>query len=79
MGGFGDGTEARLYDKREMTDPGANEREKQMEAMRKAEEARKERVAKEKAIAKARDAEAKLRSEEKKARDTERLKNIWAN
>ena len=79
MSTFGDGKEARLYDQREMTDPGANEREKQAESMRKAEEARKERVAKEKAEAKAREEEAARRAKEKKARDAERLKNIWAN
>jgi hypothetical protein len=79
MSGFGDGNEARLYDKREMTDPGANEREKQAESMRKAEAARKERITKEKAVAKLREDEARQRNKDKKARDAERLKDIWAN
>ena len=79
MTGFGEGNEARLYDKREMTDPGANEREKQQESMRKAEEARKERIAREKAAQKLRDEEARAKALEKKARDAERLKNIWAS
>jgi hypothetical protein len=79
MSGFGEGNEARLYDRREMTDPGGNEKEKQLESMRKAEDARKERIAKEKAVTKARDDEARQRAAEKKARDAERLKNIWAS
>eukprot|EP00531_Pseudo-nitzschia_arenysensis_P016078 CAMPEP_0116149326 /NCGR_PEP_ID=MMETSP0329-20121206/18873_1 /TAXON_ID=697910 /ORGANISM="Pseudo-nitzschia arenysensis, Strain B593" /LENGTH=173 /DNA_ID=CAMNT_0003645603 /DNA_START=82 /DNA_END=603 /DNA_ORIENTATION=- len=87
MSGFGDGKEAYvkkgdiasdgiLSDKL-MTDPGADEKEKQRASMQKAEEARKEALAKKKAEQKERDEEAKRRAIEKKKRDKERLANIW--
>jgi len=80
MSGFGDGTEARLNSQgRSLEDPGANEKEKQIEAMRKAEEARKERLAKEKAAKAAREEEDRRRAKEKKLRDQEKLKNIWGD
>jgi hypothetical protein len=71
MSGFGEGTEARL------TSAGPSEKEKQTEAMRKAEEARQEQLQKKKAEVKAREEEDKRRALEKKARDAERLQNIW--
>ena len=79
MQGFGDGKEAILNTKGRVdrTDPGANEREKQAEAMRKAEEDRLAAKAKKKAELKALEEEANRRAAERKARDAERLKNIW--
>ena len=79
MQGFGEGTEAILNTKgrADRTDPGANEKEKQEESMRKAEEARQQAKAQKKAQQKALEEEAKRRAAEKKARDAERLKNIW--
>lgn len=71
MSGFGDGTEARL------SRDGPTEKDRQAEALRKAEENRKELAEKKKAEAKARLEEDKRRAKEKKARDAERLKNIW--
>lgn len=89
MGGFGEGNEAYVKkgaiakdgvtSDKLMTDPGADEKEKQLASMRKAEEARKEALAKKKAEQKERDDEAKRRAKEKKARDAERLKNIWSS
>ena len=87
MSGFGDGTEAfvkkgtigsdgSLQSKR-MTDPGADEKEKERSSMAKAEEARKEALAKKKAEQKEREDEDKRRAIEKKKRDKERLANIW--
>ena len=85
MGGFGEGTEA--YTKKggdmktstslNMADPGADEKEKQLASMRKAEEARKSALAQKKAVQKEREDEDKRRAKEKKERDAERLKNIW--
>jgi hypothetical protein len=77
MGGFGDGTEARLEARRELTDPGSGEKDKELAAMRKAEDARKERMKKEKEVKKERENEDKRRAMERKERDAERLKNIW--
>lgn len=87
MGGFGEGTEA--YTKKGgemktstaefMADPGADEKEKQLASMRKAEEARKDALAQKKAVQKEREAEDKRRAKEKKERDAERLKNIWSS
>jgi hypothetical protein len=71
MSGFGDGTEARL------NSAGPSEKEKQMEAMRKAEEARQGQLQKKKVEAKAQQEEDKRRAVEKKARDAERLSSIW--
>eukprot|EP00536_Pseudo-nitzschia_multiseries_P008378 jgi/Psemu1/287755/fgenesh1_pg.211_\ len=89
MSGFGDGSEAfvkkgKIANAGEvadalMTDPGADEKEKQAAAMRKAEEARKAAVAKKLADRKAAEEEAKRRAQEKKARDKERLKNMWSS
>jgi hypothetical protein len=58
-------------------DPGANEKEKQLESMQKAEESRKAALDKKKAEQKARQDEDKRRAIEKKKRDAERVKNIW--
>lgn len=79
MSGFGDGTEAYLtkQGRADRTDPGANEKEKQAVSMQKAEEARLEAKEKKKAEMKALEDEAKRRAAERKARDAERLKNIW--
>lgn len=79
MQGFGDGKEAILNTKgrEDRTDPGANEREKQLDAMRKAEDDRLAAKAKKKAELKALEEEANRRAAERKARDAERLKNIW--
>lgn len=70
--GFGEGVEAYLQE-----GGGNGEKEKQMEAMRKAEEARKERLAKQKELAKQRAADDKARALAKKAENERRLKNIW--
>eukprot|EP00529_Nitzschia_sp_RCC80_P036004 CAMPEP_0113454098 /NCGR_PEP_ID=MMETSP0014_2-20120614/7691_1 /TAXON_ID=2857 /ORGANISM="Nitzschia sp." /LENGTH=166 /DNA_ID=CAMNT_0000345499 /DNA_START=118 /DNA_END=618 /DNA_ORIENTATION=- /assembly_acc=CAM_ASM_000159 len=77
MSGFGDGKEAVLNGSNDMTDPGTNEKAKQMEAMKKAEEARLEAKAAKKAQMKALEEEAQRRSELKKAENADRLKNIW--
>ena len=79
MQGFGDGKEAILnYRGRDdRTDPGANEKEKQADSMRKAEEARLAAKAQKRAAQKAAEEESKRRALEKKARDAERLQNIW--
>jgi hypothetical protein len=81
MQGFGDGKEAILNTKgsADRTDPGANEKEKEQETMRKAEQGRLEAKARKKAEMQALEDESKRRAAEKKARDAERLKNIWAN
>jgi hypothetical protein len=77
MGGFGDGKEAILNGSDDMTDPGANEKAKQLEAMRKAEEARLQAKAAKKAQQKALEEESKRRAELKRAENAERLKTIW--
>jgi hypothetical protein len=88
MSGFGDGNEAYVkkgtivrdsIENKMMTDPGADEKEKERAAMAKAEEARKEALTRKKAEQKDRDDETKRRAKEKKARDAERLKNIWSS
>lgn len=73
MSGFGEGTEARLNNGNTQR----SEKDLQMEAMKKAENARLEAKAKKKAEVKAREEEDKRRAQERKARDAERLKNIW--
>eukprot|EP00525_Craspedostauros_australis_P005400 CAMPEP_0198120536 /NCGR_PEP_ID=MMETSP1442-20131203/29356_1 /TAXON_ID= /ORGANISM="Craspedostauros australis, Strain CCMP3328" /LENGTH=175 /DNA_ID=CAMNT_0043779197 /DNA_START=80 /DNA_END=607 /DNA_ORIENTATION=+ len=78
--GFGDGTEAYLSTKTSdgrLTDPGSDERQKQMESMKKAEEARKVRLAAEKEKQKEREAEDKIRAAAKKAERERRLKGIF--
>jgi len=87
MKGFGEGSEAYFkkgtivkngdVESQQMIDPGADEKEKQLAAMRKAEEQRKVALAKKKADQKERDEESARRAKEKKARDKERLKDIW--
>ena len=88
MSGFGDGNEAFVkkgtissgsVQSKLLTDPGGDEKEKQRAAMAKAEEARKEALVRKKAEQKDRDEETKRRAKEKKARDAERLKNIWSS
>ena len=79
MGSFGSGAEAILNTKgsADRTDPGANEKEKQLESMRKAEEARlaakQKKAEKFKALAE----ESNRRAAEKKARDAERIKTLF--
>mmetsp|Transcript_18774 Transcript_18774/g.52460 ORF Transcript_18774/g.52460 Transcript_18774/m.52460 type:complete len:183 (-) Transcript_18774:154-702(-) len=89
MSGFGEGNEAyikkgKIANSGEagdalMADPGSDEKEKQAAAMRKAEEARKAALAKKNAERKAMEEDAKRRAQEKKARDKERLKNMWSS
>ena len=89
MSGFGEGNEAfvkkgnilkeGVTSNALMVDPGADEKEKQLSSMRKAEEARKEALTKKKAEQKEREDETKRRAKEKKERDAERLKNIWSS
>jgi hypothetical protein len=87
MEGFGEGNEAftkkggdmKTSTSEFMADPGADEKEKQLASMRKAEEARKDALAQKKAVQKEREAEDKRRAKEKKERDAERLKNIWSS
>jgi hypothetical protein len=78
--GFGLGNAVRLNSQdtaSTLTDPGANEKEKQAASMRKAEENRVLRVATEKAAKKERELEYQQREAEKKLEKAERLKNIW--
>lgn len=70
--GFGVGSESYLGDQVDK-----REGEKQVDAMRKAEEARLKRVAEKKAEAKAREEEIKQRALERKKRDADRLKGIF--
>ena len=80
-GGFGDGAEAVLnMEGRKsgtLSDPGSGEAEKQREAMRKAEEARKAKLAGKKAEMKAREEEDKRRALEKKEERARRMKGIF--
>lgn len=76
-GGFGEGTEARLGISDSMVDPGANEKAKQGEAMRRAEETR---LAQKEAKKKLREQqyEAELKKQElKKAESAKRFKEIF--
>ena len=82
--GFGEGTEAYLSDtgsKRkaglDLTDPGSYEREKQAEAMRKAEAARKERVAAEMKARKQRETEQYQREKQRQAEKASRWSSIF--
>jgi hypothetical protein len=78
--GFGLGNSVTLNSKgtaSTMIDPGANEKEKQAAAMKKAEENRKVRMATEKAAKKEKELEYQQREAEKKLEKAERLKNIW--
>lgn len=77
MSGFGEGTEAILNKSSDLTDPGANEKTKQSEAAIKAALALKEKRFKEQEMKKLKYEADKQRALEKKARDAERLKNIW--
>jgi len=78
MSGFGAGTEAILNTKSgDLTDPGSNEKTKQSEAAMKAAIALKEKRIKEKEMKKLQYEADKQKALEKKARDAERLKNIW--
>ncbi|KAL3938492.1 MAG: hypothetical protein SGBAC_006608 [Bacillariaceae sp.] len=78
MSGFGEGTEAILNSKSaSLTDPGANEKSKQSDAALKAAIALKEKRTKDQEMKKMQYEADKQRSLEKKARDAERLKNIW--
>ncbi len=76
MSGFGEGKEAYLNSPTSNTES-SSEKEKELIAMRRAEEARKEALAKKKAEAKAREEETKRRAELKKRENAERLKNIF--
>ena len=73
VGGFGQGTEARLTGTSSMTDPGSNEKAKQAEAMRKAEEARLARKAAEKEAKLQRNEDQIRAAEAKKKADAERV------
>lgn len=78
MSGFGEGTEAVLNSKtKSLTDPGANEKAKQDEAAIKAAIALKEKRIKDQEMKKLQYEADKQKAIEKKARDAERLKNIW--
>jgi hypothetical protein len=72
MGGFGDGTEAKLSEAK-----GGDEAAKQREAMLKAEEARKARLVQKKEEAKAREAEEKARAQQRKEASKDRFKEIF--
>lgn len=80
-GGFGDGAEAilNMEGRRSgtLSDPGSGEAEKQREAMKKAEEARKAKLAEKKAEMKAREEEEKRRAIEKKEERARRMKGIF--
>lgn len=72
MGGFGDGSEARLQEAK-----GGDEGDKQKEAMRKAEENRQQRLAEKKAEAKLREEEGRARAQAKKEAQKDRFKEIF--
>jgi len=72
MGGFGEGTEAKLSEVK-----GGDERDKQKEAMLKAEAARQARLAQKKEDALVREAEGRARAEERKAAQADRFKEIF--
>lgn len=78
--GFGLGNQATLNSRNtatSLTDPGANEKEKQAAAVKKAEEARIVRMASEKAAKKEKEVEYQQREAEKKAEKALRFQNIW--
>ena len=77
-GGFGVGSEARLTGTSSMTDPGANEKAKQEEAMRKAEQARLERKAAEKKAKIARTEDQIRLADEKKKQDAQKVAAFFA-
>ena len=72
MGGFGEGTEARLTEAK-----GGDEGEKQKEAMRKAEAARQARLKEKREAFKAREAEELARAKARKAAQADRVKEIF--
>ena len=75
-GGFGQGTEARLGEPgpTSLTDPGAGEKEKQEEAMKKAEQARQARLQEKKEAAKRREEEDRIRAQKKKLEREARMR-----
>jgi hypothetical protein len=78
MSGFGSGTEAVLNSKtNSLTDPGVNEKSKQETAAIKAALALKEKRTKEQEMKKLQYAADEQKAVERKARDAERMKNIW--
>jgi hypothetical protein len=78
MSGFGAGTEAILNSKTQsLTDPGITEKTRQKETATKAALALKEKRLKDQEAKKAQYAAEAEKAVEKKARDAERLKNIW--
>jgi hypothetical protein len=80
MSGFGQGTEAILNSKTDdLTDPGANEKIKQEEAAKKAAYALRDDRNRKAEMRKLQYEADKQRALEKKARDAERLKNIWSS
>jgi hypothetical protein len=60
-----------------MTDPGANEKDKQLRSMQLAEEARQVALAKKRAEAKLRDEESRRRAAEKNAKNSDRFASIF--
>ncbi|KAG7368751.1 hypothetical protein IV203_031494 [Nitzschia inconspicua] len=88
MQGFGEGSEVYTSKLREsdnsgnpvsdFTDPGANEKDKQLRSMQLAEEARQAALAKKKAEAKMREEEDRRRAAEKKAKNAERFASIFS-
>jgi hypothetical protein len=60
-----------------MTDPGANEKDKQLRSMQLAEEARQAALAKKRADAKLRDEETRRRAAEKQAKNADRFASIF--
>lgn len=88
MQGFGEGSEAyssklngessSALPSATFTDPGANEKDKQLRSMQLAEEARQAALAKKKAEAKMREEEERRRAAEKKAKNAERFASIFS-
>jgi hypothetical protein len=77
-GGFGDGTEAFLQSSSsELTDPGSREAAKQVETMKRAEEARLARLAAKKEAFKAREAEDMTRALAKKKENEARTRALF--
>ena len=76
-GGFGQGSEARIGLTDSLTVPGANERAKQEDAMKRAEEARQARKQAEKKAREQRSEEARIQAELKKKEEQRRIKELF--
>lgn len=78
QGGFGVGTEARIGQTDSLMDPGSNEKAKQQEAMKKAEEARLAQKKQKQQAMRDREEEELRRQEEKKAEGKKRMEALFS-